>query len=212
MTAGSEQPVAHADAFAGHLQPGERPALLLVDMVEAYLQETSPLYLETAQAALVQAVRLLARARQSGTPVVFTNVAYKADGSDGGHFFRKVPALSAFVEGSPLGAFPQAITPQDGEPVFTKQYPSAFFGTALDRHLHDLGVDTVIVAGYSTSGCVRASALDALQYGFIPIIAEDACADRDSATHDANLSDLGKKYAEIQSVDTILDWLPQPGP
>ncbi len=194
-------------AFAGHLQPGERPALLLVDMVEAYLQPDSPLFLEAAAQACEAAAELLQAARAAGHPVVHTNVRYREDGSDGGHFFRKVPALAVFAGETPFGAFPEQLAPADEERVFTKQYPSAFFDTALHTYLQERKIDTVIIAGYSTSGCVRASALDALQYGFIPIIATEACADRDERTHSANLSDLGKKYGELQTNPEILHWL-----
>jgi maleamate amidohydrolase len=83
--------------------------------------------------------------------------------------------------------------------VFTKQYPSAFFGTGLDEVLHATSIDTLLITGYSTSGCVRASALDAMQYGFVPLVVREACADRHSAPHEANLFDLQAKYAEVIS-------------
>lgn len=179
-------------------------------MVMAYLEPSSPLFIETAAAARDAAAELLETARAAGVPVVHTNVKYRADGSDGGHFFRKVPGLSVWAgENRPLGAFPEALKPQNDERIFTKQYPSAFFGTELAMHLKALEIDTVIIAGYSTSGCVRASTLDALQYGFIPIVAVDACADRDEAIQSVNLHDLGNKYAELQTNLEILNWLPQ---
>jgi maleamate amidohydrolase len=183
--------------FDGHLQPGERPALLLIDMVEAYLDPKSPLYCQTAKAALDKAGDLLEAARSASRPVIFTDVHYDKGGANGGLFYRKIPVLSVFDEGSPLGAFPAALQPRDGEIVVTKQYPSAFFDTGLAAMLSERGVDTLIIAGYSTSGCVRASALDALQHGFAPFVVRDACADRDGDVHEANLSDLQAKYAEV---------------
>lgn len=189
----------YAGVFEGRLQPGTRPALLIVDVVAAYLTEGSPLFMETAAAARDSNARLARAARAAGVPVVFTNVSYKPDGSDGGVFYRKAPVLKAFVEGSPLGAFPPGLTPEPGDKVFTKQYPSAFFGTGLAEALHAEGVDTVIVTGYSTSGCVRASALDAMQYGFVPLVVREACADRHEGPHEANLFDLQAKYAEVIS-------------
>ena len=129
--------------------------------------------------------------------MIFTNVEYQADGIDGGHFFRKDPALNAFVKGSPLGAFPATLQPGPRDVVVTKQYASAFFGTSLASTLHAQGVDTVLITGFSTSGCVRATALDALQHGFIPLVVRDACADRHAAPHEANLFDLQAKYAEV---------------
>lgn len=189
----------YAGVYEGRLQPGSRPALLIVDVVAAYLTEGSALFMADAAAARDCNARLVAAARIAGVPAVFTNVAYKPDGSDGGVFYKKAPVLKAFVEGSPLGAFPAELTPQAGERVFTKQYPSAFFGTGLAEALHAGGIDTLLITGYSTSGCVRASALDAMQHGFIPMVVREACADRHAAPHEANLFDLQAKYAEVIS-------------
>lgn len=189
----------YAGVYEGRLQPGQRPALLIVDLVVAYLDEGSPLFMDTAAAARDSNARLATAARANGVPVVFTNVRYRKDGADGGVFYRKAPVLKAFIEGSPLGAFPPDLTPLPGEHVFTKQYPSAFFGTGLAEALHADGIDTLLITGYSTSGCVRASALDAMQYGFIPLVVREACADRHPAPHEANLFDLQAKYAEVIS-------------
>jgi maleamate amidohydrolase len=186
----------YAGAFDGHLRPGQRPALVIVDVVMAYLDPASPLY-AAGEAALAVNERLRAAATAADVPVIFTNVEYQADGIDGGHFFRKVPALKAFVKGSPLGAFPATLQPGPRDVVVTKQYASAFFGTSLASTLHAQGVDTVLITGFSTSGCVRATALDALQHGFIPLVVRDACADRHAAPHEANLFDLQAKYAEV---------------
>jgi maleamate amidohydrolase len=189
----------YAGVYEGRLQPGSRLALLIVDVVMAYLTGGSALFMETAAAARDSNARIAAAARAAGVPVLFTNVQYKPDGSDGGVFYRKAPVLKAFIEGSPLGAFPPELTPLPGERVFTKQYPSAFFGTGLAEALHADGVDTLLITGYSTSGCVRASALDAMQYGFVPMVVREACADRHPAPHEANLFDLQAKYAEVIS-------------
>lgn len=195
----------YAGVYEGRLQPGQRPALLIVDVVTAYLTHGSPLFMDSAAAALASNRRLAAAARAHGVPVVFTNVRYRTDGSDGGVFYRKAPVLKAFVEGSPLGAFPDDLQPQPGERVFTKQYPSAFFGTGLAEALHADGIDTLLITGYSTSGCVRASALDAMQHGFVPLVVREACADRHPAPHEANLFDLQAKYAEVVSEAEALD-------
>ncbi|MCH7630233.1 MAG: isochorismatase family protein [Proteobacteria bacterium] len=186
----------YAGAFDGRLPFGQRPALLLVDLVEAYLQPHSPLY-AGIEAALESAIRVTAAARAAGLPIVFTNVEYQLGGADGGVFFRKVPALKVFEKGSPLGAFPPVLAPQDGDVVITKRYASAFFGTHLAPTLTALGVDTVLICGTSTSGCIRATALDACQHGFLPFVVQDACGDRHSAPHEANLFDLQAKYAEV---------------
>lgn len=194
----------YAGAFDGHLRPGRKAALLIVDVVVAYLDPASNLYAR-AEDALASNRRLLQVAHAAGVPAVFTNVEYQAEGADGGFFFRKVPALKAFLKGCPLGAFPDTLQPGPADIVVTKQYASAFFGTSLAATLHVLGVDTLLITGFSTSGCVRASALDALQYGFIPFVVRDACADRHPGPHEANLFDLQAKYAEVIGEAAALD-------
>jgi len=186
----------YAAAFDGRLAAGSRPALLIVDVVMAYLDPASPLY-AGVEVALASNVRLAAAARAAGVPVVFTNVVYQAGGTDGGLFYRKIPALKAFDAGSPLGAFPPGLQPLAGELVVSKHYASAFFGTSLASTLNALRIDTLLVTGFSTSGCVRASALDALQHGFVPLVVADACGDRHPDPHRANLFNLQAKYAEV---------------
>jgi maleamate amidohydrolase len=182
--------------FGGKLSVGQRPALIIIDVVMAYLDPGSALYAGVEE-ALATNVRLATAARLAGIAVVFTNVTYHRGGLDGGQFFRKVPALKLFEAGSPLGAFPPELQPADDELVISKQYPSAFFGTSLASTLHAMGVDTVLLGGFSTSGCVRATALDALQYGFAPFVVRQACGDRNSAPHEANLFDMQAKMAEV---------------
>jgi maleamate amidohydrolase len=198
MTGSADLHTSYAGAFDGHLPFGNRPALLIVDFVMAYLEPTSSLY-ANVEDALASNERLLAAARAAGIPVIFTKVEYSPGGADGGLFYRKVPALKHFVKGSPLGAFPPSLQPQQTELVVTKQYASAFFGTPLASTLTALGIDTLLITGLSTSGCVRASALDALQHGFVPFVVREACGDRHPAPHEANLFDLQAKYAEVIS-------------
>ena len=186
----------YAAVFDGHLLPGQRCALLIVDVVMAYLDPASPLYLG-GQAALESNERLVAHARRCGRPVFFTKVEYQAGGADGGYFYRKVPALKVFAREAPLGAFPVSLTPLNSDVVVTKQYASAFFGTSLAATLRAQNIDTLLITGFSTSGCVRASALDALQHGFIPFVVGHACADRHDGPHQANLFDLQAKYSEV---------------
>ncbi len=131
-----------------------------------------------------------------------TNVVYEPGGADGGVFFRKLPALASFERGRhpELAAFAEGLEPRPGEPVFSKQYASAFFGTGLAEALRALAVDTVLIAGVSTSGCVRATAVDACQHGFVPLVVREAVGDRHPAPHEANLFDLQAKYAEVISL------------
>ena len=195
-----------AAGFDGRLEFGKCPALLMVDVCNAYLDPASPLY-AGVEDALVSNIRLLAAARAAGVTAIFTRVIYTAGGLDGGLFYRKVPALAAYLEGNPLGDFPAGFGPEPGEVVIVKQYPSAFFGTALAAMLTAMGIDCLLITGFSTSGCVRASALDALQNGFAPFVVRDACGDRAEGPHEANLFDLQAKYAEVIDENRALELL-----
>jgi maleamate amidohydrolase len=191
------------DGFAGTLTPGSRPALLVVDLMRAYFDEASPLCLPSAD-GLSQAAEVLAAARSAGILVVHTRVRYGEDGLDGGIFLQKVPALRHLVGDSPMGEPMPAVAPRPHEAVVVKQYASSFFGTSLASLLQSQRVDTVVVVGASTSGCVRATAVDALQHGFIPLVVRDASLDRDRAVHEASLYDLQAKYAEVVDLSTAL--------
>ena len=182
--------------FGGKLPFGKTPALVIIDVVMAYLDPKSPLY-AGVEGALASCERLVAAAREAGVPVIFTNVVYQGGGADGGMFYRKVPALKAFSRGSPMGAFPPSLQPLPDELIVTKQYPSAFFGTSLAATLTAMGVDTVVLGGFSTSGCVRASALDAVQNGFAPFVVAEASGDRHEKPHEANLFDIQAKIGEV---------------
>jgi maleamate amidohydrolase len=192
-------------AFGSRLQPGSRPALVIVDFVMAYLTPGSPLY-AGVEAARDACATLLQAARAAAVPVLHTNVRYQPGGRDGGVFFQKLPALSVFEAGAhpALAAFDPSLEPAAGETVITKQYASAFFGTTLASTLVALKVDTVVIAGVSTSGCVRATALDACQHGFIPLVVREAVGDRHPAPHEANLFDLQAKYAEVIDLERAL--------
>ena len=182
--------------FGRSLGQGVKACVLMVDFVRAYTDPASPLFADVDAARLACAT-LLARARAAHVMIVHTNVQYEPGGLDGGWFYRKVPALRVFERGSPFGAFADGVEPAAGEIVITKQYPSAFFATSLAPTLHMMGVDTVLICGLSTSGCVRASAVDAMQHGFRTIVVSDCVADRDPRPHAANLFDLAAKYADV---------------
>ena len=190
----------------GQLPFGESPAVLIVDVVMAYLDPASPLY-AGVEGALASCERLVAAARTASVPVIFTNVEYQPGGKDGGVFYRKVPALSVFERGSSLGAFPPTLQPLPGELIVIKQYASAFFATPLASSLSASGIDSLLIGGFSTSGCIRATALDACQHGFIPFVVSDACGDRHPDPHAANLFDLQAKYAEVVGESDVLKLL-----
>ena len=193
-------------AFDGSLGFGKAPALILVDFVEAYFDEQSPFYANVGN-ALSSALRIREAARAAGIPVFYTNVVYEEGGGDGGVFYRKVPALEVFLAGSPLGKWPQGLEPAEDEIVLSKQYPSAFFGTTLADELTKRGIDTLIITGLTTSGCIRATCVDTMSHGFIPIVVADACGDRHQAPHDANLFDMNAKYGDVVNEKTVIDYL-----
>lgn len=196
--------------FGDALAWGRRPALLVVDMVRAYVDPDSPLY-AGVEDTVAPAARVIASAREAAVPVIYTEVVFQAGGLDGGVFYRKVPALSVFCGRTPLGRILPELAPRDDELVITKQYASAFFGTSLASTLTAAGIDTVVIMGYSTSGCVRASAVDAVQHGFVPVVVRDACGDRDPRPHDANLFDLNAKYADVVGSDEVVAYLQRAG-
>lgn len=191
------------------LTPGCRPALLIVDFVRAYVTPGTSLYGSACVAAQQAALELLAAARAAGIPRLHTRVAYESGGRDGGVFFRKLPALRIFETGRApeLAAFAPGFEPAPGETLITKQYASAFFGTTLASTLTALGIDTLVIAGVSTSGCVRATAVDACQHGFIPLVVREAVGDKEPAAHEANLFDLQAKYAEVMTLQGVLAYL-----
>ena len=195
----------YAKAYNGRLGFGSRPVLLVVDMVQAYFDPECPLFAEV-ESELAKTISLIAAARETEVPVIYTNVVYHESGIDGGLFFKKAPVLACFRVGSPMVAWPEGISPRDDELVISKQYPSAFFGTSLGATLTAQGIDTVVTCGVTTSGCIRATCLDTVSNGFIPIIVEDACGDRHQAPHDANIFDMNAKYADVVTSADVLQY------
>ena len=194
----------HGSGFSGRVGWGARPAVVVIDLVRAYTHPDGPFALPDAQAAVEATAELVETARDKDVPVVWTVVRYAAGLADGGLFVRKVPALACFAEDAAGDWGDLALEPMAGELVVVKQYASAFFGTSLATTLHTAGVDTLVIAGVSTSGCVRATAMDALNSGFRPQVVRDACADRTPALHDSNLADLDAKYADVVEMAEVL--------
>jgi maleamate amidohydrolase len=195
-----------AGGFGGSLQWGNRPAVIVVDLCVAYLQVGSPLY-ANCESTRESAERIVDVARLHDVPVIFTRVEFEPGGIDGGLFFKKVTSLKSFERGNPLGDFPTAPRPLPGEVVVTKQYASAFFATSLASTMNAMRIDTAIITGVSTSGCIRATALDALQHGFVPLVVREAVGDRHPGPHEANLFDLQAKYADVISEAQCLEYL-----
>jgi maleamate amidohydrolase len=188
-----------------------RPALVVVDLVRAYTEPDGPFALPDVQGLVDANSRLAEAARDSGLRVVWTVVRFAADLSDGGWYVHKVPGLAAFAEHAPGDWGELTLKPAPDDLIVVKQYASAFFGTSLASTLHYAGVDTAVITGVSTSGCVRASATDALSHGFRPLVVRQACADRTVALHDANLADLDAKYADVVDLEEAVAGLARAG-
>lgn len=197
-------------AYDNKIGFGHRPALILIDLVQAYFDPDCELY-AGIENALASVLRIRDVARQANIPVIYTNVTYQLDGSDGGRFFQKAKPLRNFTTGNPMGRWPDGLEVGDGELVISKQYPSAFFGTSLASTLTSWGVDTLIHTGVSTSGCVRATCVDCCSHGFIPIIVRDAVGDRHSAPHEANLFDMDAKYGDVVLESDVITYLKNVG-
>lgn len=166
--------------FAGKVGWGNKPALLLVDVCNAYWNKNSPLDTSAnpeSAAALASIMKLVAAAREGNVPLIWTRVEYtEPDMSDAGIFYCKAPLLKVFLKGNETGleSWVQGLEPQNNELIVAKRYPSAFFATDLSTRLQLKGIDTLVICGVSTSGCVRASTLDAMCLGYRPIVGLDA--------------------------------------
>jgi maleamate amidohydrolase len=185
---------------------GQRPALILIDFCQGYFDPDCDLYSDVEN-ALSSALRVRDAAHLAKIPVILTNVSYHPSGINGGRFFEKAAPLRYFIEGNPMAAFARGLEPQADELIITKQYPSAFFGTSLASTLTAMGVDSVLLTGLTTSGCVRASCVDAMSHGFRTAVVADACGDRHEAPHQANLFDMNAKYADVVSEEETMDFL-----
>jgi len=202
--------IRHA-GFHGRLGLGRRPALIVIDVNRGFTDPVSPLVCDLD--GVVEAVRrLLDEARRSGLPVVFTTVSYsEGDKLAAAAFIEKIPALETLAAGSPWVEVDPRIAPRDDELVLNKLFASAFFGTALSSFLATNRCDTLIVTGASTSGCVRATVVDAIQHGYRPVVPREAVGDRNPEAHAANLYDIDTKYADVVSVDAVLVHLEEIG-
>jgi maleamate amidohydrolase len=190
--------------FDSSLGFGRNPAIIVVDFIRAYTEPSSPLYAPAVVEAVKATVPLLKAARQKGVPVIYTRVLYHPSGADGGLFVRKVPALRRMVEGEPLADIVAELPPGPDDIILIKQYASSFFGTSLAAMLTARGIDTLVITGCSTSGCVRATAVDAMQHGFRPIVPRECVGDRHDGPHAANLFDINAKYGDVVALKDVL--------
>jgi nicotinamidase-related amidase len=192
------------EGFHGRAGFGTRPALLVIDVSVGFTDPASPLVCELDD--VVEAIaRLLDQVRRAALPVVYTTTAYDEAGKRAAAaFIDKVPALLTLEPGSRWIEIDPRIAPRPDEAVLTKVFASAFFGTTLASILASAGCDSVIVTGASTSGCVRATAVDALQHGYRVAVPREAVGDRNPAAHEANLYDIDTKYGDVVSLDDAL--------
>lgn len=186
---------------------GRRPALVIVDINNGFTDRASPLVCELDDT--VEAIRqLLDACRRAEVPVVYTTVSYgEGDRVTAKAFIDKVPVLLTLEAGTRWVEIDERIAPRPNEPVLNKLFASAFFGTPLGSMLASHGCDSVIVTGASTSGCVRATAVDALQYGYRPVVPREAVGDRNPVAHDAALYDIDLKYGDVVSLAECLESL-----
>ena len=182
--------------FGASLEPKAPYGLLIIDLVNGFANPevfgggNIPEAIENTEL-------LLATAREQGWPVAHTRIVFADDGADNNIFSIKVPSMLTLLENNPDSQIVPELTPVDGELVVRKTVPSAFYGTSLAAWLTQRGVQTLLVAGAVTSGCVRASVVDAMQLGFRPLVVSDCVGDRAIAPHDANLYDMKQKYATV---------------
>lgn len=192
---------------------GQKPAVVVIDFSNAFTRGASDFPGGDFAPETAQTKRLLEAARQRDVPIFYTTIAYADPEKESGFWGKKVPWLSRCKLGSDAVAIDSVLDPRPNEAVIVKKFPSAFFETDLQKRLHALGVDTIVLAGCTTSVCVRATAVDAMQHHFHTLVAAEAVGDFDPGLHAVHLRDLDARYADVMPVDDILNYfhsLPRP--
>lgn len=192
--------------LANRMGFGKRPALLVVDFINGFTDPSTPLGGDFSD-EIAATISLLDAFRGDGLPVIYTTIAYEPDLRDAGMWVKKVPSLAILTKGSRMVEVDDRIRPAYAERVIEKKFASAFFGTDLDAHLKGQSVDTVVMAGCTTSGCIRSSAIDAIQSGYFSIVVRDAVGDRAPGPHEANLFDIDAKYGDVVPSSEVLETL-----
>lgn len=198
----------YARAGFGHpVARGVRPAIVVVDFSQGFTDPTQPTGADMSAAVLATA-DLLEHARNAGVPIAFTTIAYESQ-ADGGTWLRKAPGLAALMAGTPAVELDPRLSRRPDELLVVKKAASAFFGTSLAAWLVGQQIDTLIVTGATTSGCVRATIVDAVSYGWPTLVPRECVADRAQAPHDATLFDIDQKYADVVTADDVRTYLSQ---
>ena len=189
--------------FGNQVGMGGKPALLIVDFQVGF-SDPEVFGGGNVQDAVQATIPLLQEARALGLPVAYTRVVFADDGSDAGVFGMKVPALKRLTDDAAISQIVPELAPEPGEYIVRKTGPSAFFDTSLASWLNAKGVDSLLVAGATTSGCVRASVIDAISYNYRTTVVSNCCGDRALDPHEANLFDMGQKYADLLTADEAI--------
>ena len=188
------------------IEPGQRPAVVVIDLSKGFTDPETPVGsdLESVVEATAQ---VLAAARSKNVPVFFFSIGFMPDLSDGGVMLLKQPAGRVMVLGSPLIEIDERLAPRPNEPVVIKKAASCFFGTSLPAMLVSRGIDTLILCGCSTSGCIRATAVDGYSYGYRLLVPRDCVGDRTPQAHEANLFDIQVKMGEVVDKSEVVAYL-----
>lgn len=192
--------------LAGRAGLGDHPAVVLVDMQAGWYDPERRLGADM-DSSLAAAVELVTAARAANVAVVYVWSAWNAGAQDSGRWVDKIPALAELTLGTDGTEIHPAVAPQSGDPMILKKGPSGFFNTPLVEVLDELGVDTVLLAGASTSGCIRATSIDSMSNGFRTVLPAEAVGDRRPAPHEANLFDIDAKYGDVVPLRAVLEYL-----
>lgn len=201
---------AQSRGFGTSVGFGAKPALLVVDFTRNFTAATTDLGADMAL-QIAEANRLILAARAAGTPVYLSTIAYDDPAQEAGVWIDKIRGLRDLVLGTEEVEQDPRLALDPSDRIVVKRFASCFFGTTLAEDLHAQSVDTLIIAGCTTSGCVRASAVDACQHGFRTIVAREATADRIAASHEQSLVDIDLKYGDVLPVDAVLGYLVEVG-
>ena len=182
---------------------GSTPAVIIVDLTEGFTNPESPLG-SNLDAVVNSSAKLLEAARANNVPVTFTTVGYAPD--EHNVFIGKVPSLKTLELGTRWTEIDHRLAPRETEPVLLKKFASAFFGTTLESWLRARNIDTLIVCGATTSGCIRATVVDGLQHNLHVIVPKECVGDRAQGPHEANLLDMDSKYADVVTLEDVLGY------
>lgn len=192
--------------FAGRMGFGKKPSILVVDFSKGFTDERSPFGCNL-DSQIRNSIRILREGRKIGVPIIFTTVAYNEGLKDAGLWIKKIPSLKVLTENSSWVELDPRLERRPDEIILVKKFASAFFGTNLSSLLTSQNIDTLIIIGCTSSGCIRATAIDSMQNGYYTIIPAECVGDRDEIPHEANLFDIDSKYGDVVTTEDVLQYL-----